>query len=212
MFTGIVQSIGIVSAFQRRSGGARLVVETGLPEELLRIGDSIAVDGCCQTIVQAEGTVCTFDCLEETLRRSVFGEYVPGRPVNIEPALAVGDRLGGHIVQGHVDCERPVVELRERQGDRHLTIRRPPREEFPVVEKGSVAINGVSLTVAELTQESFSVCIIPQTWEHTALHALKCGSRVNLEADLIGKYVAQFLQNEPRKSSVTMESLTGAGF
>ena len=117
MFTGIVQSIGIVRAFQRRSGGARLVVETGLPEELLRIGDSIAVDGCCQTIVQADGTVCTFDCLEETLRRSVFGEYVPGRPVNIEPALAVGDRLGGHIVQGHVDCVQPVVELRERQGD-----------------------------------------------------------------------------------------------
>ena len=147
MFTGIVQSIGIVRAFQRRSGGARLVVETGLPEELLRIGDSIAVDGCCQTIVQAEGTVCTFDCLEETLRRSVFGEYVPGRPVNIEPALAVGDRLGGHIVQGHVDCVQPVVELRERQGDRHLTIRRPPREEFPVVEKGSVAINGVDAGV-----------------------------------------------------------------
>ena len=92
MFTGIVQSIGIVRAFQRRSGGARLVVETGLPEELLRIGDSIAVDGCCQTIVQAEGTVCTFDCLEETLRRSVFGEYVPGRLVNMGLLAVVGIR------------------------------------------------------------------------------------------------------------------------
>ncbi len=210
MFTGIVQSIGTVRSLQRTASGASLQVETRLPPEILRLGDSVAVDGCCQTIVAREGSLCTFHCLEETLRRTVFGAYRPGHRVNIEPALAVGERLGGHIVQGHVDCAQPVLEVGFQGGDRTLTIRRPAPGDFPLVQKGSVAISGVSLTVARLTAESFTVCLIPHTWQNTALQWLKAGDKVNLEADIVGRYVASF-QN-PASSSVTWDSLREAGF
>ncbi len=210
MFTGIIQSVGVVRSFLRQNGGARLVVDTGLPAEILRLGDSIAVDGCCQTIAAMDGAVCSFDCLEETLSRTIFGSYRTGCAVNIEPALAVGDRLGGHIVQGHVDAAMEVLACQRRGSDRALVIRRPPRERFPLVEKGSVAISGVSLTVAELTESSFTVCIIPHTWEATALRFLKPGDKVNLEADLVGKYIAELCG--AGRSSVTMESLRNAGF
>ena len=210
MFTGIVQSIGTVRALRRQATGATLQVETGLPPEILRLGDSVAVDGCCQTIAALEGSLCTFHCLEETLRRTVFGEYRPGRRVNIEPALAVGDRLGGHIVQGHVDCAKEVLSAGRQGGDWVLSLRRPDPREFPLVLKGSVALGGVSLTVATLTAEAFSVCLIPHTWQHTALQWLKAGDRVNLEADLVGRYVASLL---PASSpAVTLESLRQAGF
>ncbi len=211
MFTGIVQSIGTIQAFQRTASGASLQVETGLPPEILHLGDSVAVDGCCQTIVAREGSLCTFHCLEETLRRTVFGEYRPGRRVNIEPALAVGDRLGGHLVQGHIDCAEPVLAVGFQGGDRTLTLRRPEAGDFPLVQKGSVAIGGVSLTVAKLTRDSFTVCLIPHTWQSTALQWLKAGDRVNLEADIVGRYVAS-LQASSSASSVTWESLREAGF
>lgn len=210
MFTGIVQSVGTVTGFQRSDAGARLTVDTGLPDKILKIGDSIAVDGCCQTIALLNGSVCVFDCLAETLNRTNFGGYSAGRRVNIEPALAVGDRLGGHIVQGHVDAAMPVVGIKRRGGDLALTVRRPAREAFPMVEKGSIAINGVSLTIAELSDEAFTVCIIPHTWEATALNALKAGERVNLEADLVGKYIAELCRSSA--PSITMDALRSAGF
>lgn len=210
MFTGIVQSVGIVRGFQRTGAAARLTVDTGLPGNILKLGDSIAVDGCCQTIAALDGAVCEFDCLAETLNRTIFRDYHTGRPVNVEPALAVGDRLGGHIVQGHVDAAMQVVGIKRRGGDLALTVRRPERAVFPMVEKGSVAINGVSLTVAELTDETFTVCIIPHTWEATALKILKAGDRVNLEADLVGKYIAELCRDSA--PSVTMDALKSAGF
>lgn len=211
MFTGIVQSVGTVRSFQRTATGARLVVETGLPATAnLKIGDSVAVDGCCQTIVVLDGATCTFDCLEETLDRTNFGNYKAGQRVNIEPALAVGDRLGGHIVQGHVDSAQPVLAITRRAGDLALTVKRPSRGEFPAVEKGSIAINGVSLTIAELKEDSITVCLIPHTWEVTALSTLKVGVKVNLEADVLGKYIAELCgKTQPR---VTLESLQNAGF
>ncbi|MCQ2396493.1 MAG: riboflavin synthase [Lentisphaeria bacterium] len=210
MFTGIVQSVGAVKGFQRVGSGARLTVDTGLPEKTLKLGDSIAVDGCCQTIAALDGAVCVFDCLAETLNRTNFRDYRTGRLVNIEPALAVGDRLGGHIVQGHVDAAMHVMEIKRRGGDLALTVRRPDRSSFPMVQKGSIAINGVSLTVAELTEESFTVCIIPHTWAATSLKALNAGDCVNLEADLVGKYIAELCRNSA--PSITMEGLKSAGF
>ncbi len=209
MFTGIVQAQGTVLSLQTRQDGARLVVDTALPPESLKLGDSIAVDGVCQTIAVLDGSRCTFHCLQETLRRTIFGEYTAGQKVNIEPALAVGDRLGGHIVQGHVDCAERVMSVAVRDGDRVLTIHRPDPADFPLVMKGSVTINGVSLTVAKCTAESFSVCLIPHTWEHTDLHLLKNGSRVNLEADIVGRYLADF---QKHTSNISLETLRNAGF
>lgn len=214
MFTGIVQSVGVVRQFCRNSAGARLTVATGLPAAILRVGDSIAVDGCCQTVVEfgADG-VCVFDCLEETLSRTIFGDYESGRRVNIEPALAAGDRLGGHIVQGHVDATAEVLAIQRRAGDLALTIRRPAAAEFLLVEKGSIAISGVSLTIAAVTGKDFTVCIIPHTWEATALSSLKVGSRVNLESDILGKYVQAVLKAaQDVRPSVTLEQLHSAGF
>ena len=212
MFTGIIQSIGKVVSFQGTGAGARLVVDTGLAPESLSLGDSIAVDGCCQTIAAMNGSRCSFDVLHETLERTIFREYRPGRQVNIEPALRLGDRLGGHLVQGHVDTVSPVLAIQSRSGDRAVVLKRPPRQEFPMVEKGSITVNGVSLTVAELTDESFTVCIIPHTWNHTALADLAVGSRVNLESDVIGRYVASLLGPCPPASHITTDLLKNAGF
>ncbi len=209
MFTGIVQSQGTVLSLQARQDGALLMVDTALPPGLLKLGDSIAVDGVCQTVAALDGPRCTFHCLRETLRRTIFGEYTAGRKVNIEPALALGDRLGGHLVQGHVDCAERVLSVDVRDGDRVLTVHRPAPADFPLVMKGSVTINGVSLTVAKCTAESFSVCLIPHTWEHTDLHLLKPGARVNLEADIVGRYLADFQKNTP---DISLETLHNAGF
>ena len=170
------------------------------------------MDGCCQTIAAYSGSVCTFDVLHETLERTIFREYRPGRQVNIEPALRLGDRLGGHLVQGHVDIVSPVLAIQSRAGDRAVILKRPPCQEFPLVEKGSIAVNGVSLTVAELTDKSFTVCIIPHTWNHTALGDLKVGSRVNLESDVIGRYVASLLAPQPEADRITTDFLHDAGF
>ncbi len=212
MFTGIIQSIGEVVALKRAADGAELAVETGLPADAIALGDSIAVDGCCQTVARFEGGLCHFHVLNETLSRTIFGEYRAGRKVNIEPALRLGDRLGGHIVSGHIDCTAEVLSVRDRKGDIALTLRRPPADAFPLVPKGSIAINGVSLTVAELTADSVTVCLIPHTWSHTALNALSAGAKVNLEADLVGKYVAALAAPYATPSRVTMEMLTQAGF
>ena len=138
MFTGIVKSIGTIREFTRQGGGARLVVDTNLEGCDLLLGDSIAVDGCCQTIAAFDGSCCTFHALEETLARTRFSCYQAGTRVNIEPALRAGDRLGGHIVQGHVDCVGKILSIGRRGSDIALIITRPNTEEFPMVSKGSV--------------------------------------------------------------------------
>lgn len=212
MFTGIIQAIGSVVSFQNSGAGGRLVVDAGLSPECLALGDSIAVDGCCQTIAAKDGAVCTFDVLNETLARTIFRDYRPGRRVNIEPALRLGDRLGGHLVQGHIDTVASVLAIQNRAGDRAVTLKRPPRRDFPLVEKGSIAINGISLTVAELTEATLTVCIIPHTWSHTALGDLSVGSRVNLEADIVGRYVASLLESYTPADRITTEFLKQAGF
>ncbi len=211
MFTGIIQSVGTVLDFAPVAAGARLVVETGLPADALKIGDSIAVDGCCQTIERFDGDQCVFHALNETLDRTIFRSYKRGTKVNLEPAMRVGDRLGGHIVQGHIDCVAKVLGIRRRAGDVALDIARPDASSFPLVPKGSIAISGVSLTVAELTANQVTVCIIPHTWENTTLQFLKPGSLVNLEADVVGKYLLG-LAAPYRSSNITMESLSAAGF
>ena len=216
MFTGIVQAIGKVISFQRTGAVGRLIVDTGLSPDCLSLGDSIAVDGCCQTIAALNGAVCTFDTLHETLERTTFRDYCTGRRVNIEPALRMGDRLGGHLIQGHIDTVSQVLAVQSRSGDRSVTLRRPSQREFPVVEKGSIAIDGISLTVAKVGAGDFAVSIIPHTSSHTTLLKKKTGDVVNLENDIVGKYVQRLLGHsqpaEQHKSRITEEFLRENGF
>jgi riboflavin synthase len=177
VFTGIVREVGIVSAFD----GSRLVVETGTEAG---IGDSVAVSGVCLTVTSRENGTLTFDVVAETLDRTTLGRLVAGARVNIEPSLRAGDQLGGHIVQGHVDG---TGNLRER-GD--LTwFDAPPEITRYCVEKGSIAVDGTSLTVAAVDDEGFAVALIPHTLEATTLGALEPGDPVNLEVDVLAKYV-----------------------
>ena len=216
MFTGLVQQVGtLVSA-----SSGRFVVRPARRLDSPVTGESIAVNGCCLTLerVNAAGEL-EFHTLAETLNRSNLGKLVPGSPVNLERALALGDRLGGHLVQGHVDAVAVVAgQFRRNDGDVELKIYIPEGFSVELVEKGSITIDGVSLTVADLTEETFSVCLIPQTLADTALGSKKSGSLVNLEGDIVGKYVRRFLEvrsltpDAGKSSGITYEKLREAGF
>ncbi|MFA6816565.1 MAG: riboflavin synthase [Lentisphaeria bacterium] len=210
MFTGIIEDLGVVCGISQGAGSVKLSVKTALTQDA-EIGDSIAVNGVCLTIEEKEAGMVTFHVLHETMSRSNLGKLKSGMAVNLESAMRLGGKLGGHIVSGHIDCCGNVLAIQKRTGDIALTIARPDPNLFPLVPKGSIAINGVSLTVAELTAEKVTVCLIPHTWDFTNLHLLKAGSQVNLEADIIGKYVMEL--HEPyHKSTINLDMLKQAGF
>lgn len=182
MFTGLVEEMGTVL---RQEAGV-LTVRTGL---LLRPGESVAVDGCCLTVIDAQEGMFSASLMPETLRRTTLGDRRPGDPVNLERPVPAGGRLGGHIVQGHVDGRGRIV-ARETEGDSVLlTVQAPPAVLRYVVEKGSVAVDGVSLTVVDRTEEAFRVALIPHTLRVTTLGHRRVGDAVNLEADVVAKYV-----------------------
>jgi riboflavin synthase len=190
MFTGLVEETGTVEALRRQQGASRMVLRVpGLWADCTE-GESIAVNGCCLTVAAppAEGRL-EFDLLEETLRRTNLGRLEVGSAVNLERALPADGRLGGHFVQGHVDCVAAVRAWEPVGLDYRLEIELPGEFARYVVEKGSIAVDGISLTVAELKEESFAVWIIPHTRERTNLCAAKTGSFVNLEFDILAKYV-----------------------
>jgi riboflavin synthase len=178
VFTGLVREVGTVRSMQ----GGRLVIETSITAEL---GDSIAVDGVCLTVVATDDGTLAFDAVPETLSRTSLGALAPGIGVNLEPALRVGDALGGHYVQGHVDG---VGTYRGVTDELHW-FDAPPEIVRYVVEKGSIAVQGTSLTVAASDETGFAVALIPHTLEVTTLGRLEPGARVNLEADVLAKYV-----------------------
>jgi riboflavin synthase len=194
MFTGLVEATGEVLTLDRNERGARLVVAAPEITHDLKTGDSVAVNGCCLTAVEQTGKCVAFDLLEETLQRTNLGGLAPGALVNLERALAAGARLGGHFVQGHVDCAAPVRAFETAGPDHRLEIALPGGFARYAVFKGSIAVNGVSLTVAEAREESFVVWIIPHTFAMTNLRELKSGGLVNLEFDLLAKYVERILQ------------------
>ena len=196
VFTGIVQSMGRIDSLSPSSGGGRLWVEAGSMAAEAKLGDSVAVDGCCLTVVGASGARLAFDAVPETLRRTTLGRRVAGDPVNLELPLRPSDRLGGHFVQGHVDAVGEVVGRQDAGGDVRMTFRLPPALRGQVVEKGSVAIDGVSLTVASADAETFSVALIPHTLAVTTLGRRAPGDLVNLEGDILAKYVAAQLHPE----------------
>ncbi len=190
MFTGLVEAIGTVRAVRKDSSGARLEIET--PLEGLVAGESVSVDGVCQTVAAAEGTRFFCDVLRETLRVSTFGHMRTGARVNIERALAAGGRLGGHIVNGHVDGTGTVAKVAKKPLAIEIAV--APELLKYLVPKGSVAVNGVSLTVGPSVRNGrFAVFVIPHTWERTNLKYLKAGSSVNVEIDVIAKYVEKHL-------------------
>jgi len=189
VFTGIVESTGIVRALTARDGDAKLVVEAGAFLDGARIGDSIAVSGVCVTITRTGGPLFEADLGAETLRRTTLGQLRAGASVNLERPLAVGDRLGGHIVQGHVDGVGRVAERRREGEGWWVEITLPPGLARYVVEKGSIAVDGVSLTVASIAADRFAVSLIPHTCAATTLGGLRDGALVNLEVDVIAKHV-----------------------
>lgn len=195
MFTGIVEETGRVTVFEPRAEAWRLVVAARAALVDLTLGDSIAVNGCCLTAVQADGESVQFDVLEESRRVTSFSALKIGSLVNLERSLRFGGKVGGHFVTGHVDTIGAIEVFEARGKDYYLKVRIPPEAGRLIVHKGSIAIDGISLTVAEVTGTAFAVWIIPHTLEVTNLRQKQVGDPVNLEFDLLGKHVEKLLQS-----------------
>jgi riboflavin synthase len=199
MFTGIVEEAGTIESIERSSQGIRLIIHAARVGEGVQLGDSIAVNGCCLTAVELDpgvsgGHRIVFDLLEETWKRTSFAQLQHGSRVNLERALLATSRLGGHFVSGHVDGTG-IIRRWERQGADHQLEIEAPDEVLPyLISKGSICVDGISLTVAHLLPDGFGLWIIPHTYEVTSLAERKVGDRVNLEADLLGKYVARLVE------------------
>jgi len=189
LFTGLVQARGRIAAVAREGEGARLTVVAGPLADELSPGDSLAVNGVCLTVTKVAQGELAFDVMSETLRRSSLGRVARGGEVNLELPLRAGDRLGGHVVQGHVDGLGTVAAVDDDAFARAMRIDASSQVLRYVVEKGSVAVDGVSLTVAEVDDEGFAVSLIPETLERTTLGTLAPGSSVNVEVDVLAKYV-----------------------
>lgn len=220
MFTGIIEEIGTVKQIQKQSVFARLTVEASAILSDIHIGDSIAVNGVCLTVTSFCPTSFTADVMHETLRRSSLGHLHTGSPVNLERAMQAQGRFGGHIVSGHIDGTGVITEIKNDGNAIWFTIRTGPDLLRYIIQKGSVAINGISLTVAAVTDRNFSVSVIPHTAQCTILSSARTGDTVNIENDCIGKYVEKLL-NAPsaqqtdftaHKTGITQEMLSGYGF
>jgi riboflavin synthase len=192
MFTGLVEAVGIVRGLEPRGEQARLTIEVPFARELA-MGDSVAVNGCCLTVAALTDDSASFDLLGQTLRVTSLGGLAATSRVNLERAMRIGDRFGGHFVQGHVDATGTITRLEASGQDHVLTISLPPEIERLCVDKGSLAVDGISLTIAELRQGEAIFWITPHTWEHTHLHAARIGQTVNLEADMLAKHVDRLL-------------------
>ena len=192
MFTGLVQGVGSVAGIERSDDGARITIATPLVPEL-NAGDSIAINGVCLTAVDLAGDSFVADAMNETLARSSLGDLASGSSVNLELPLRATDRLGGHVVQGHVDGVGEVLDQHDDGFARRIRIGAPAEVVRYVVEKGSIAVDGVSLTVTEVDDRSFTVSLIPETLERTTLGGIGAGRRVNLEVDVLAKYVEKLM-------------------
>lgn len=193
MFTGLVREVGEVGWLRRTDQAVQLMVVAPRTASRVARGESVAVNGCCLTVATHRDKQLMFDLLEESLQRTNLGNVKPGDPVNLERALRVDGRLGGHFVQGHVDCTARVISVTEKGPDVRLEISLPAEFARYATFKGSIAVNGVSLTIAELTDHSFTVWIIPHTLDGTNLGDLQDGDAVNLEFDVLAKYVERLV-------------------
>ncbi len=199
MFTGIIEELGSVRSIEERGENARIVIAARIVTEGTNHGDSISVNGVCLTALDIQPDSFAADVSRETLSRSTLGRLNPGAPVNLERAVTPATRLGGHIVQGHVDARGQFAGVDDHGESWTLRIKYPPEIARYLVFKGSVAVEGISLTIAGLTDEYFEIAIIPKTWEVTNLSHLKPGDEVNIEVDVIGKYLERLLSFNPAR-------------
>lgn len=215
MFTGIIEEIGTVKTVQRSGNNSFIRIQAQKVLEDVNIGDSIAVNGVCLTVTFFDTTVFQADVMNETLNRSSLGELTTGSPVNLERAMSANGRFGGHIVSGHIDGTGVISDIRNDGIAVWYTVSADTSLLRYVVEKGSIAIDGISLTVAKVTENNFSVSVIPHTAEVTILSTKKKGSIVNLETDIIGKYVEKLFHQDnstEKKSGITLDFLAKNGF
>ncbi len=201
MFTGIIETLGTVKSIEKDRSNVHFTIESPISGEL-KVDQSVSHNGVCLTVTEVQTSLASGEiklqthrvtAVEETLRRSNLEDWTIGTLVNLERCLPMGGRLDGHIVQGHVDTVAECVSVEEMGGSWRVTFRYNPTPEHLLVDKGSVSLNGISLTVVEPAEDLFSVAIIPYTWEHTNFHTLQVGDAVNIEFDIIGKYIARHL-------------------
>ncbi|GLI33145.1 riboflavin synthase [Desulforhabdus amnigena] len=213
MFTGLIEGTGTLLRIDHQGPDAKMVIQANYAMEGLTLGESIAVDGACLTVVSFQGTVFTADVSAETLNRTTLGRKMAGQHLNLERALRMGDRLGGHLVSGHVDGIG-VLKERKKEGRSWRLFFEVPRElSRYIIEKGSVAVNGISLTVNGCSEGSFDVNIVPHTAKETTISEFQIGDEVNIETDIIGKYVEKMLRSwTPAEEKSTKSSRIDAAF
>ena len=213
MFTGIVEEIGHVRQITRQGEFQRMQISAQRVLEDVKMGDSINVDGVCQTVVHFDAQSFSVETVSETLSRTTLGQFQSGRPVNLERALCPGDRLGGHIVQGHVDGVGHVGSVQERQNEWRIQITVPSTLQRYIAEKGSIAIDGTSLTVADLSDGGFTISVIPHTFDYTILSQRRVGDAVNLEVDVLARYIERLLAGDAGSNAgLSFESLRNMGY
>ncbi len=193
MFTGIVTEIGTITRSSPSGGGVRLTVNATQTAKDLHVNDSISVNGVCQTVISLRGDSFDVEAVEETLRKTTLGDLRAGAAVNLELPVRLNDMLGGHLVLGHIDCVGTVREIADRESSRLITVVFPGEFTRYIVPVGSIAVDGISLTVAALSGNTFTISIIPHTLEKTTISRAKAGTKVNLEFDILGKYIERLL-------------------
>lgn len=207
MFTGIIEETGIIEKFEKSREPSMITIKAARTTPSLKAGDSVSVDGVCLTVVKAVGGIFSAEAVEETLKKTTLSLRKPGDAVNLEGALTAGSKISGHFVTGHIDGTGEIVSSRERKGQMTVEIKAGKGLLKGVVPKGSIAVDGISLTVGEVNECSFSVYIIPHTAGMTTLASKKPGDKVNLETDILGKYI-----NKCEPAGITMEFLWEKGF
>ncbi len=212
MFTGIITEIGTVAEVRAQGRGIRIVISAPESGKELRVNDSVSVSGVCQTVIRSDGASFEVEAVEETLKKTTLGSLKKGSAVNLELPVRLNDRLGGHLVQGHVDCVGTVRGVVKQSNSWLITIAFPEPFARSIVPVGSIAVDGISLTVASLGTDEFTVSIIPHTLEMTTIASVREGSLVNLEFDVIGKYVGRLLEGEKRESRIDEEKLRRWGY
>lgn len=211
MFTGIIENLGTVKSIEKKGAFGRITIETGVDMDIVKLGDSISVNGACLTVTALSKAGFSADLSDETLNVTTLGELKAGDRVNLEFALTVSKPLGGHFVTGHVDGIGSIKKKTPKGASVDLEVAAPSHVLSQIVKKGSVAIDGISLTVADLTDGGFRIAIIPHTLKHTTLSLKPEGSKVNIETDIIGKYVEKFMRPEKRKG-ISEDFLSEHGF
>lgn len=213
MFTGIIEEVGKLTDIRRGANSARLTVDAPLVSQDSRLGDSIAVSGVCLTVVAREGARLSFDAIPETVSRTSLKAVGVGDGVNLERAMQAGGRFGGHLVQGHVDGTGTLLAVRDEENARVLRIGAPPDLMRYIIPKGSVTLDGISLTVVDVGADWFTVWIIPHTWAHTTLHQRRPGDPLNIENDVLARYLEKLLDARGLGNpGITRENLQSAGF